>query len=818
MSMDEWDDRALREINSLDAARLAIRGALATIRDLQDQNAVLKGQVQDDGSKRKVLEGRLAEMDARLAQWQEQAAKWEKEAAEREKSLERWKTETRLEVRGEERARVDADRLRTEETLARLRADLVAMGKAHQGKEEAWVELRRALDARDAEIASLKSEKLDIVAKVKRDAEQLEQLREARDREMNSASRLRELEIADNDREIAALKRELEENKMSLAAIAQDRELGLKAREEEMVKAFQLKEGDLVRRYQAREAELQARWSELETGLWAKTKESRAKLDEAVQKQFEERARQIADRAKEVEDLLARRTRELADDHEKRCAESEAHYAADERRLLASWAEKEARLLAKVDTELAAERLTLQGAWADKHKLLEAEHAERLRQIQAKIEELEAEGRRDRARLLEEGARKDAERVRQQDDFVSRKGAEMDKTLQERLVELAARGRDLEDEAKKREENRQNEYLSRVAALEAEHELRRGRLLEEHRKTVEAEKFSLSEQYDQRQRALDEAHRAKAAELERSAAALADQHRAWKESLREEYLRKEKDLDSRWALREAEFIARYETALEDQRRSFATEALEGRSRLELQRRQIEGEALAREKNQRAETDRREAEAIARHSREQSERQAAHEARLAELRLAHDENLRMVREKAFEDLARERAGLQKDLVDLQERLAQAQAESERARITDASRVKDLQSRVAALEADRRALADSLALVEKEAASLHAAVAERDRHRAVDRARLMEEAKLSATAELARHLEEAELDRAKALEERRVELEKAHAARRRSLESALAERGRALDVREETLEEERVRVEEAKAALAPKNPSA
>ncbi len=51
--MEEWDDRALREINSLDAARLAIRGALATIRDLQDQNGVLKGQVQDDGAKRK---------------------------------------------------------------------------------------------------------------------------------------------------------------------------------------------------------------------------------------------------------------------------------------------------------------------------------------------------------------------------------------------------------------------------------------------------------------------------------------------------------------------------------------------------------------------------------------------------------------------------------------------------------------------------------------------------------------------------------------------------------------------------------------------
>ena len=32
--MEQWDEQALREINNLDAARLAIRGALATILSL----------------------------------------------------------------------------------------------------------------------------------------------------------------------------------------------------------------------------------------------------------------------------------------------------------------------------------------------------------------------------------------------------------------------------------------------------------------------------------------------------------------------------------------------------------------------------------------------------------------------------------------------------------------------------------------------------------------------------------------------------------------------------------------------------------------
>ena len=813
MGMEQWDESALREINSLDAARLAIRGALATIRDLQDQNTNLKAQVQDEGAKRRLLETRLADMDARLAQWQEQAAKWESERVHREQAMEHWKAEARVEVREEERTRVEADRRQTEETLARLRMDLGGMLKVQKNKEEAWVELRGQLDVRDAEIMGLRREKQDILSKVKLDAEMMEQLRSGRDREIGDASRAREQELLDKNREIASLGRELSDSKRTLAAIAQDRELAVKAHEEKLVKAFQLKEQDLVERYQKREAELQARWSELESGLWHKTKESRAKLDEAVQKQFEERARQIADRAKEVEDLLARRKRELDEAHQKRCAEAEAHYAADERRLLDSWAEKEKSLLGKIDAELNAERGVLQATWAERSKALDAEQSERLRQIQAKIEEIEGEARRVKSRLMEEAARKDAERVRAQDDFTMHKAAELEKTLQERLVDLAERGRAIEDESRRREEARQNDFQTRITALEAEHELRRAELLEEHRMTVQAETLSLAAQFEQRQHALDEDFRVKVAEQENVGKAMAAQHQSWKESVREEYLRKEKDLDARWSAREAEFTIRYETAREDQRRAFAAESAQIKGLLE-------EAALGREKNQRAEFDRREAEMRSRHARELSSLQAAHETRLSNLRMAHDESLRMTREKAFEDLARERSGLQNDLTQLQERLAATQAESDRARITDASRAKDLESRLSVLEEDRRSLSVALAAIEKDASRLRTALAERDRMREVERARLTEEAKLSATAELARNLEEAERDRARALEERRVELEKAHASRRRSLEESLSERARALDVKEQRLEEElSQRIEEYKAASAKRDkPSA
>ncbi|HXT01469.1 MAG TPA: hypothetical protein VN915_12385, partial [Elusimicrobiota bacterium] len=90
--MEQWDEQALREINNLDAARLAIRGALATIRDLQDANSALKGQAQDEAAKRKHLEARLGQLDQRIADWQAQAEGWAKERAERERLMEQWKS------------------------------------------------------------------------------------------------------------------------------------------------------------------------------------------------------------------------------------------------------------------------------------------------------------------------------------------------------------------------------------------------------------------------------------------------------------------------------------------------------------------------------------------------------------------------------------------------------------------------------------------------------------------------------------------------------------------------------------------------------
>src|SRR5688572_12934032 len=131
--MNDWDEQALREINSLEAARLAIRGALATIRDLQDRNAQLKATgeaaIQEESGRRRALETRLKDLAAQTERWQEQARRWEAEFRRREKEDETWKLSVRSQVRAEEKADIERGRLALEGDLARVQAELHRMAE-----------------------------------------------------------------------------------------------------------------------------------------------------------------------------------------------------------------------------------------------------------------------------------------------------------------------------------------------------------------------------------------------------------------------------------------------------------------------------------------------------------------------------------------------------------------------------------------------------------------------------------------------------------------------------------------------------------------
>ncbi len=784
--MEPWDEQALREINNLDAARLAIRGALSTIRGLQDANTALKGQLQDETSRRKHFETRLTELETQLGQWQKRGEGWETERVQFESKMDSWKHEVRMEVRAEEKARIDEDRRLTEEMISTLRSELIAMAKSHSGKEEAWNELCAQLEKRDQEILNLRRAKEEALDLARHEIDLIEQVRLARDREISTSVQSLESQLTNRDNEIASLRRANDEAQRALEQLGKDQELRLKAREESLVKATALKEKDLIERYHRRETELQTQWSELEQGLWAKAKQSRAQLDEAVQKQFSERARQLADRAQEIDDLLAKRKAEMDDDFAKRCAMSEAQYAENERRLVNSWEEKARRLETKVRGELDAERAALRDEWSQRGRTLESEHSERLRQVSDRQVELEREFKHKAARLLEEAASKDGERVRTQDEFVALKTAELERLYSEKLSALTETRLGQEESTRQREERRESEHSARSAALIEEYEKKRIELVEEQRRAVGAESAALAAQYEQRQRILDQEYRAKVAETECAARTNAEQFEGWKVTQREEYLRKEKDLDTRWSSRESELVQRYETALEEQRRTFAAECAAARDAADLHRRRAEIEFAQREQALKAEFERTIIELRNEHVRDQAGRQAAHESRASELRQNMDAQLRLAREKSLEDQSRERAKLQNEINRLSESLNLARGEGERASSASSARIKSLEARLSTLEI--------------EASSLREQLIDRDRLRDVERTRAFEEARLASATELARALEESEKQATAALNARSAELERAIGARRRALDETAAMRESALEDRERRLNEE------------------
>lgn len=779
--MNQWDEEALREINNLDAARLAIRGALATIRDLQDQNLKLKedseAALQDETSRRKTLESKVKEQASQLEAWSEQGKAWEEEQKKRASDESRWKSAIRVQVRAEERARLESAQRGLEEDLARLQSELERMAGAQQDKEQKWIELRKKLEQRENDLLASEREKIEIANNARHGAELVERMRQQRDREIAASIRSRELELEDKTREIESLRAALEEHKKALAGAGSDLELKRREYEEGLLKAYRQKEHDLTERYAKREMELQASWAELENGLWKRAKDARDKLDQAAEQQFAERARALADRSREIEALLASRRQELDEDFKRRCDEAEARYAANERRLLDGWAEKEARQMRQYEIELAHEKALHEQAYQDKLKELRQEYALRGQTLDARELELDATLKHREQRLLEEASHKEGERIRRNDDFIARKSAELEADLSRRRSEL------------------QQEFTTRTAQAQEELSKLKTDVLEEQRRVIEAEKAALKSELDSRTRSIEETFAAKSAELERAHQAAAEQFAAWRSNLVSEYAQKEKTLDARWFAREQELVRRYETMLEQQRQSFAGEARRTRDQLEKQREREIAELGAAMQARADEFDKREGalrEEIARRDAEQAQKreqaaeqwrahyhaalerqahQAAEEA--ARLRAEQAQQLAAQREKHHSELSlsRERVeAAEQQAQELREQMRSLEQSLKAALAEEASRQRRehdqktlelrekqqselglLSERLQASDLETKALRERLAAAQKQLAEARSLQEERERAWDAERLAMERQARERDAAREKRYLE-------------------------------------------------------------------
>src|SRR3989338_5402479 len=180
MKEKEWEEEALRKINNLEAARLAIRGALATIRNLQDQNAGLKAQIQDQAGRHKTAENKISELTAQVDSWRQQAKKWEDEQKRRAAEEAQFRNNLRMQVRSEESVRIEQSRRQTEEDLARLQAELAQMTAAKKDRDEKWARLKKNLEQREADLLVAEREKVELANRYRHDGELLAGLRKKR--------------------------------------------------------------------------------------------------------------------------------------------------------------------------------------------------------------------------------------------------------------------------------------------------------------------------------------------------------------------------------------------------------------------------------------------------------------------------------------------------------------------------------------------------------------------------------------------------------------------------------------------------------------
>src|SRR5262249_27669817 len=115
-AMMPWEDPSYsdREITDIDTARLAMRGAVASLRSLQDININLKAELQDMLAKEKAWKQHVAEMEGHLTELQ---ARWNATQRTYDEYRKEFATQIRSEVAIEEQEKWEGRLLEIQNTL-----------------------------------------------------------------------------------------------------------------------------------------------------------------------------------------------------------------------------------------------------------------------------------------------------------------------------------------------------------------------------------------------------------------------------------------------------------------------------------------------------------------------------------------------------------------------------------------------------------------------------------------------------------------------------------------------------------------------------
>ena len=193
--MAESEGEGFGKIENLEAAHLALRGALETIRNLQSVNERLKSERKEESYQKKALENKVLELESAIKTLKDNLARQEAIEKDIREHQERSQNEMRLRIRAEERARIEADQKRLEEALSIAQSEIEKIARSAAEKEKSWAEALKKIEEREASLLQSEKEKLELAERYRKDIERIEVVRQERDREIAAILRTREEDL-----------------------------------------------------------------------------------------------------------------------------------------------------------------------------------------------------------------------------------------------------------------------------------------------------------------------------------------------------------------------------------------------------------------------------------------------------------------------------------------------------------------------------------------------------------------------------------------------------------------------------------------------
>jgi len=361
------------QINDLDTARLALRGAVSTLRTMQDLVANLKAENQELTGREKAWKARVETMEQRLS---EIHAKWQ----ESQKLIQDYKHE----IAGQLRSEIAVEeQQKWKSQIEKVQATLQEWQKARELREAELGRTKEILSEREKEVQRLQQEKIAFEHKTQMEIASL------LDKSRQALKDAVEDSVEEKNQEIRETKsqwlHETEELKDALHRI----EIEMKLKEEAFQKDFHQKR-----------RELEALWRQREEEGWKQAESLRLQTENALQVQLKARL-----------DSLSKEKEEYEANHRTRLAALENQRVEQEKTLEASFQQKEAEIrqryvteLREKESELQAQRIQFEQQAARREADLIARVRQEEETLRNNLRALEADLRRAHARLKAAGA------------------------------------------------------------------------------------------------------------------------------------------------------------------------------------------------------------------------------------------------------------------------------------------------------------------------------------------------------------------------------------------------------------------------------